>query len=68
MQSVVAYGIIHEKEIAIVALQPRKEPMIDGHAGFLFLDKNDMPMVALNTYTHVGFDDAKQELLRVAGI
>ena len=107
--------------------KPRKEPMIDGHAGFLFLDKNDMPMVALhwekymehvvakynktyrvqlpkitphvcrhtfcsnmaksgmnpktlqyimghsdisvtlNTYTHVGFDDAKQELLRVAG-
>ena len=107
--------------------KPRKEPMIDGHAGFLCLDKNDMPMVALhwekymehvvakynktyrvqlpkitphvcrhtfcsnmaksgmnpktlqyimghsdisvtlNTYTHVGFDDAKQELLRVAG-
>ena len=23
--------------------------------------------VTLNTYTHVGFDDAKQELLRVAG-
>jgi hypothetical protein len=107
--------------------KPRKEPMIDGHAGFLCLDKNDMPMVALhwekymehvvakynktyrvqlpkitphvcrhtfcsnmaksgmnpktlqyimghsdisvtlNTYTHVQFDDAKQELLRVAG-
>lgn len=107
--------------------KPRKEPMIDGHAGFLCLDKNEMPMVALhwekymehvvakynktyrvqlpkitphvcrhtfcsnmaksgmnpktlqyimghsdisvtlNTYTHVGFDDAKQELLRVAG-
>ena len=107
--------------------KPRKELMIDGHAGFLFLDKNDMPMVALhwekymthavdkynatyrvqlpkitphvcrhtfcsnmaksgmnpktlqyimghsdisvtlNTYTHVHFDDAKQELLRVAG-
>ena len=107
--------------------KPRKEPMIDGHAGFLCLDKNDMPMVALhwekymehvvaqynktfrvqlpkitphvcrhtfcsnmaksgmnpktlqyimghsdisvtlNTYTHVQFDDAKTELLRVAG-
>ena len=107
--------------------KPRKEPMIDGHVGFLCLDKNDMPMVALhwekymehvvakynktyrvqlpkitphvcrhtfcsnmaksgmnpktlqyimghsdisvtlNTYTHVQFDDAKQELLRVAG-
>ena len=107
--------------------KPQKEPMIDGYSGFLFLDKNDMPMVALhwekymehvvakynktyrvqlpkitphvcrhtfcsnmaksginpktlqyimghsdisvtlNTYTHVQFDDAKQELLRVAG-
>ena len=104
---------------------PRKEPMVDGYAGFLFLDKNDMPMVALhwekylthivkkynriyriqmpkvtphvcrhtfcsnmaksgmnpkmlqyimghadisvtlNTYTHLKFDDAKHELLRV---
>ena len=25
-----------------------KEPMIDGYTGFLFLDKNDMPMVALH--------------------
>ena len=25
-----------------------KEPMIDGYSGFLFLDKNDMPMVALH--------------------
>lgn len=28
--------------------KPRTEPMIDGHIGFLFLDKNDMPMVALH--------------------
>lgn len=27
---------------------PKIEPMIDGYAGFLFLDKNDMPMVALH--------------------
>ena len=107
--------------------KPSTEPMIDGHVGFLFLDKNDMPMVALhwekylehiiqkynkiykiqmpkvtphvcrhtfcsnmaksgmnpktlqyimghsdisvtlNTYTHVNFDDAKEELRRVAG-
>ena len=29
-------------------LKPRKEPMIDGYTGFLFLDKNEMPMVALH--------------------
>jgi len=105
---------------------PKVEPMVDGHAGFLFLDKNDRPMVALhwekylehivekynkiyripmpkvtphvcrhtfcsnmaksgmnpktlqyimghsdisvtlNVYTHVQFDDAHAELLRVA--
>ena len=105
---------------------PKAEPMVDGYVGFLFLDKNDKPMVALhwekymehiiekynkiyrvqmpkvtpnvcrhtfcsnmaksgmnpktlqyimghadisvtlNTYTHVKFDDAKEELLRVA--
>lgn len=105
---------------------PKAELMVDGYVGFLFLDKNDMPMVALhwekymehivqkynkiyriqmpkvtphvcrhtfcsnmaksgmnpktlqyimghadisvtlNTYTHVKFDDAKDELLRVA--
>ena len=27
---------------------PKKEPMVDGYAGFLFLDKNDKPMVALH--------------------
>lgn len=28
--------------------RPKIEPMIDGYSGFLFLDKNDMPMVALH--------------------
>ena len=28
--------------------KPKKEPMIDGKVGFLYLDKNDMPMVALH--------------------
>lgn len=28
--------------------KPKVEPMIDGKVGFLFLDKNDMPMVALH--------------------
>ena len=27
---------------------PKVEPMVDGHSGFLFLDKNGMPMVALH--------------------
>lgn len=105
--------------------KPTVEPVVDGHVGFLFLDKNDMPMVALhwekymqhirekynkiykeqmpcitphvcrhtfcskmaksgmnpktlqyimghsdisvtlNTYTHIRFEDAKEELARV---
>lgn len=105
--------------------RPKKEPNVDGLSGFLYLDKNDMPMVALhwekyfqhiitkynsiykeelpkvtphvcrhtycsnmakagmnpktlqylmghadigvtlNTYTHIGLDDAKEELERV---
>ena len=28
--------------------QPKREPMIDGYTGFLFLDKKEMPMVALH--------------------
>ena len=107
-------------------IKPKVEPMIDGYTGFLFLDKNEMPMVALhwekyfkhildkynsiykvqlpkitphvcrhtfcsnmaksgmnpktlqyimghsdisvtlNTYSHVGFEDVKEELSRVA--
>ena len=106
--------------------KPKVEPMVDGYTGFLFLDKNEMPMVALhwekyfqhilekynsiykvqmpkitphvcrhtfcskmaksgmnpktlqyimghvdisvtlNTYSHVGFEDAREELNRVA--
>lgn len=105
--------------------KPKIEPMVDGYTGFLFLDKNEMPMVALhwekyfqhilekynsiykvqmpkitphvcrhtfcsnmaksgmnpktlqyimghsdisvtlNTYTHVDFEDAKEEFVRV---
>lgn len=108
-------------------IAPKVEPIIEGYSGFLFLDKNDMPMVALhwekymqhilekynsiyrvqmpkvtphvcrhtfcsnmaksgmnpktlqyimghsdisvtlNTYTHVGFEDAQSELKRVVG-
>ena len=29
-------------------IKPKVEPMIDGYTGFLFLDKNEMPMVALH--------------------
>ena len=107
-------------------IKPKVEPMIDGYTGFLFLDKNEVPMVALhwekyfkhildkynsiykeqlpkitphvcrhtfcsnmaksgmnpktlqyimghsdisvtlNTYSHVGFENAKEELSRVA--
>lgn len=106
--------------------RPKVEPMVDGYTGFLFLDKNGMPMVALhwekyfkhildkynsiykvqlpritphvcrhtfcskmaksginpktlqyimghsdisvtlNNYSHVGFEDAREELSRVA--
>lgn len=106
--------------------RPKVEPMVDGYTGFLFLDKNGMPMVALhwekyfkhildkynsiykvqlpritphvcrhtfcskmaksginpktlqyimghsdisvtlNTYSHVGFENAREELSRVA--
>ena len=114
------------RRIIVNRPKPRVEPMIDGYTGFLFLDKNEMPMVALhwekyfqhilekynsiykvqmpkitphvcrhtfcskmaksgmnpktlqyimghsdisvtlNTYSHVGFEDAKEELNRVA--
>ena len=107
--------------------KPKEEPMIDGYTGFLYLDKNGMPMVALhwekyfkhicekynkiyrvqmpkvtphvcrhtfcskmaaarmnpktlqyimghsdigvtlNTYTHLGFDEASEEMRRVSG-
>lgn len=28
--------------------KPKVEPMIDGRCGFLYLNKNDMPLVALH--------------------
>lgn len=114
------------RRILAKRIKPKVEPMIDGYTGFLFLDKNEMPMVALhwekyfkhildkynsiykvqlpkitphvcrhtfcsnmaksgmnpktlqyimghsdisvtlNTYSHVGFEDAKEELSRVS--
>ncbi len=36
------------KSIIANRKKPKVEPMIDGKIGFLFLDKNDMPMVALH--------------------
>lgn len=114
------------RRILAKRIKPKVEPMIDGYTGFLFLDKNEMPMVALhwekyfkhildkynsiykvqlpkitphvcrhtfcsnmaksgmnpktlqyimghsdisvtlNTYSHMGFEDAKEELSRVA--
>lgn len=36
------------KRIAANRRKPKIEPMIDGKTGFLYLDKNDMPMVALH--------------------
>ena len=119
---------VYERFKRIIAnrKKPKVEPMICGKSGFLYLDKNDMPMVALhwekyfqhicekynsiykvqmpkitphvcrhtfcsnmaksgmnpktlqyimghsdigvtlNTYTHIGFEDAQDELQRVA--
>ena len=36
------------KRILSARVKPKVEPMIDGYTGFLFLDKNGMPMVALH--------------------
>ena len=36
------------RRILAKRVAPKVEPMVDGHAGFLFLDKNDRPMVALH--------------------
>lgn len=38
-----AFRAIFAKRIKL-----KVEPMIDGHSGFLYLDKNNMPMVALH--------------------
>ena len=116
------------KRIIANRRKPKIEPMIDGKVGFLFLDKNDMPMVALhwekyfehicakynriykvqlphitphvcrhtfcsnmaksgmnpkvlqylmghsdisvtmNTYTHIGYDDAENELKKIVNL
>ena len=41
---------VEEAFRAIIAkrVKPKVEPMIDGYSGFLYLDKNNMPMVALH--------------------
>jgi site-specific recombinase XerD len=36
------------RRILIQRKPPRIEPVINGYTGFLFLDKNEMPMVALH--------------------
>lgn len=36
------------REIICNRIKPKKEPVVDGYKGFLYLDKNDMPMVALH--------------------
>lgn len=38
-----AFRVILAKRV-----KPKVEPMIDGYSGFLYLDKNNMPMVALH--------------------
>ena len=37
------FRAIIEKRIA-----PKTEPMIEGHVGFLYLDKNSMPMISMH--------------------
>ena len=39
--------------------KPKKEPVIDGYKGFLFLDKKDMPEVALHWEKHFEWALAK---------
>ena len=36
------------RRIMAKRVKPKAEPVIDGHSGFLYLDKNGMPMVALH--------------------
>ena len=40
------------KRIVEKRKKPKKEPVIDGYKGFLFLDKKDMPEVALHWEKH----------------
>lgn len=54
------------------------EPMVSGYSGFLFLDKDNKPMLALqylighaeisvtmNVYIHLGEEDAKAEMIKI---
>ena len=41
-------GVIAVADVIKMCIRDRSEPMIDGKSGFLYLDKNDMPMVALH--------------------
>ena len=45
---------VHEcfKRIVENRKKPKKEPVIDEYKGFLFLDKKDMPEVALHWEKH----------------
>lgn len=52
---------VHEcfKRIVENRKKPKKEPVIDGYKGFLFLDKKDMPEVALHWEKHFKWALAK---------
>ena len=52
---------VHEcfKRIVENRKKPKKEPVIDGYKGFLFLDKKDMPEVALHWEKHFEWALAK---------
>lgn len=47
------------KRIVEKRKKPKKEPVIDGYKGFLFLDKKDMPEVALHWEKHFEWALAK---------
>ncbi len=52
-------GILEDRET------PKVEKSIDGYSGFLFLDKDGLPEVTMNTYTHLGLEDAQNEMIRL---
>ncbi|SHL98303.1 hypothetical protein SAMN02746066_00366 [Anaerosporobacter mobilis DSM 15930] len=39
--------------------KPKREPIIDGYGGFLYLDKNGKPMVALHWEKYMQYDRNK---------
>lgn len=55
------------RENASVALDQAEqvEKFVNGYSGFLYLDKDGMPEVAMKTYTHLGLADAKDEMIRM---